>query len=610
MIKIKTIQIERYRSILNLKLEFNYNNNFITICGENNTGKTNTLRAINLFFNPNQYNPQADIPFHKLEGSRGAATAPKISIDFLLSDNDIYRIERSFNLTQLEKTIGKKLKSNIRSRNEDINESEIENLFKKIEFFFIESINISFPKVINSIIEDIYDIEYDKSRFTGLKSELKNSFEKYTQGLLEVLTTLSNEINPLFQEYRENWGVSFDIDTDIKKFRDLISDEIVFFINDGSNQHIEGKGSGLQRLAYILLHHRIIEKTKSKSVIFMIDEPDVYLHQGLQKKLLKHLKKLTEKAQIFVTTHSPVFIDSYTLDNVYLLELEITQKHYKRRNREFNILDTKAVEIDKIDGTRKIRDYLGIEDLDYELLDSYNIIVEGNADKIYIESLCLSFGLPFPKIITANGADNIVKYLDFYQSFYKNKNNKPCLLILLDNDSKGREVFQTIKVAQYRDLQIYKELVPNCLGESNDESNVKTANHDWQIEDFIYPKLLCELVNEILKKKNERNQTNFKYINPNTIERKSRQPAFKERGILYIIEYEKNEKNPDIGQTINFISSKHPSEQVKNSLAILFKESLQGNKKYINLIQEESSNYPTVKEFLIRIINHRNFIQV
>jgi predicted ATP-dependent endonuclease of OLD family len=44
MIQIKTIQIERYRSILNLKLEFNQNNNFITICGENNTGKTNTLR--------------------------------------------------------------------------------------------------------------------------------------------------------------------------------------------------------------------------------------------------------------------------------------------------------------------------------------------------------------------------------------------------------------------------------------------------------------------------------------------------------------------------------------------------------------------------------------
>ncbi len=440
MTKIKSIQIERYRSILNLKLEFNTTNNFITICGENNIGKTNTLRAINLFFNPEKYNPQADIPFHKFEGSRGAAIAPKISIDFFVSDNDIYRIERAFNLTQLERTTGKKLKNNTRSKNEEMNENEIENFLKKIEFFFIESINISFPKVINNIIEDIYDIEYNKSRFSGLKLKLKESFDAYTKGLLEVLNTLSQEINPLFKEYGESWGVGFDIDADIKKFRDLISDEILFFIDDGSNQLIEGKGSGLQRLAYILLHHRIIEKTKSKSVIFIIDEPDVYLHQGLQKKLLTHLKKITEKAQILVTTHSPVFIDSYTLDNVYLLEQEITQKHYQRKNRQFNILDTKAVEIDNIDGTRKIRNYLGIEDLDYELLNTYNLVVEGSSDKIYIENLCLFFGLPVPKIIEANGADNISKYLDFYQSFYQDRNQKPCLLVLLDNDNKGREV--------------------------------------------------------------------------------------------------------------------------------------------------------------------------
>ncbi|PZV21918.1 MAG: hypothetical protein DCF12_21110 [Snowella sp.] len=275
----------------------------------------------------------------------------------------------------------------------------------------------------------------------------------------------------------------------------------IFFINDGSNQNIEGKGSGLQRLAYILLHYRIIEKTKSKSVIFMIDEPDIYLHQDLQKKLLRPLKKLTEKAQIFVTTHSPAFIDSYTLDNVYLLELKITQTYYKRRNREFNILETKAVEIDSTNGTRKIRNYLGIEDLDYELLDSYNVIVEGSSDKFYIENLCHFFGLTVPKIINANGADNIIKYLDFYQSFYQNRNNKPCLLVLLDNNNKGREIYLKIKPSRYSKLGIHKQLLPNFMGETHDDLNIKYASCDWQVEDFVYPSVLCELVNIILKKR-------------------------------------------------------------------------------------------------------------
>jgi len=50
MIKIKKVHIKRFRSIMDLKLEINQDNNFISICGENNAGKTNTFRAINILF--------------------------------------------------------------------------------------------------------------------------------------------------------------------------------------------------------------------------------------------------------------------------------------------------------------------------------------------------------------------------------------------------------------------------------------------------------------------------------------------------------------------------------------------------------------------------------
>lgn len=71
MVKMQKIHIKRYRSILDLTINVNTNNNFITICGENNTGKTNILRAIDLFFNSEKYEPSKDVPHHKLEGSRG-----------------------------------------------------------------------------------------------------------------------------------------------------------------------------------------------------------------------------------------------------------------------------------------------------------------------------------------------------------------------------------------------------------------------------------------------------------------------------------------------------------------------------------------------------------
>ena len=50
MIKIVGIQINRYRSILSLDFDVVSDSNLVSICGKNNVGKTNTLKAIRLFF--------------------------------------------------------------------------------------------------------------------------------------------------------------------------------------------------------------------------------------------------------------------------------------------------------------------------------------------------------------------------------------------------------------------------------------------------------------------------------------------------------------------------------------------------------------------------------
>ena len=593
MIKIHKIHIKRYRSIIDLELVIDDQNNFITICGENNTGKTNSLKAVDLFFNPDKYVPEQDIPHHKFEGSRGGATCPEISIEFLLENNDIYRITKKFDLKKPVSVEGKKLKvKEIRSKQEPLTETEIKSLFKKISFFFIESINISFPDVINNLMDDLYDIEYEKARFSGLKSDLKVSFDKYTSGLLDVLNKLSTDINPLFQEYQENWGIGFDLETDVKKFRDLITNEIIFYINDGSNTYIEGKGSGLQRLAYILLHSRIIDKIKSKSIFLLIDEPDVYLHQGLQKKLYKHLLDISKNSQVVITTHSPVFINSYSLENVFLLDLDKTEKTYKRRGKTYTILSTTNININQNNGSKKIKSYLGIEESDYDLLENYNLIVEGETDKFYLEELLKFFNLPIPNVIPAHGADNIIKYIEFYNSYYQNNSNnpnKPKILILLDNDAKGRDIFLKIDKDKnkYSFLEIDLKLVPNFLGETPQKIDLK-INTDHQIEDFLYPKLLCELVNRLLKK------GSYNTINIKNIDRKIKTSAFKDRGILNLIETEKNEKNPNNGQKINFTSSN--SERVKKGLSNLFK--IQGDKKIIEIIKQENEEHPHVKEFL------------
>lgn len=94
MIKIIHAEINRFRSIMSLELDFENDYNLVTICGKNNVGKTNVLRAINIFFNPDDYEPQTDMPVFKV-ATGGTTTHPKIVIQFLDDvSSTIYSIEK------------------------------------------------------------------------------------------------------------------------------------------------------------------------------------------------------------------------------------------------------------------------------------------------------------------------------------------------------------------------------------------------------------------------------------------------------------------------------------------------------------------------------------
>ena len=590
--KIRAIQIKRFRSILNLKLELDSLEHIATICGANNAGKTNVLRAINLFFNSEDYKASEDAPNHKFNGSRGGKVYPEISVDFE-DNNTVYRIIKAFNIEGVSKVTGEKILS--KNEKQSLDSSSIDSLLNKISFFYIPSINISFPDLINSLIEEIYDLEYSNSRFSGLKSELKTSFDNYVNGLVDILNSLAEEINPTFQEFNENWEVGFEYVSDIKKFRDLISNDVDFFFNDKSNRNIEAKGSGLQRLGFILMHSRILSKIKTKQPILLIDEPDIYLHQGLQKKLKTHLENLCPKSQIIITSHSPMFIDSYNLRNTFLLDLDIGEEtFYKRANKSFHTLNTCLVDIEQSTGNQKIREYLGIELDEYELISEYNIIVEGDSDKKFIEETSNFFSITPPNIIPTHGVTKYQKYLEFYNSFYDNKPQKPEIRLIFDNDTSGREeykkVFKKVQDEKYQNLIVTCEFIPNYLGEKpmHDKVMNNQVNSNYEIEDFIYPELLVDLANVILSKKS------FNKVYWRDISKRLNANAHKNKGILYNFDEIKNDRNPDNGHFIDFAG-----EHVKKEIAKSYK--LEGSKKLSKDIINYDIKYPNVKKYLLDI---------
>lgn len=597
MLKIADLEISCFRSILNLKLCIESEPNLISICGENNVGKTNTLRAINLFFNPEDYEISMDRPTLK-QAQGGARIDPKITVTLCDDENDEYfQITRDFkyyniqnekflsgvSFTKRGTLINKKSKKTMTF-------AEIKSKLELIEFRYIESINIDIPDLIEKLTNDAIDVEYEQSRMTKSKQELKNAYVKYITGLQEILDVFSNDISRIFNEFKSNWNVTFKVPSSADTFRDLISDDVELLIDDKGCRGIEQKGSGLQRLAVILLNFEILKRIKhKKSYILCVDEPDIFLHDGLQKKLMEFFKESSDKMQIFYTTHSKNFINQYSMKNIILLGSKHYPQHSARKKRYIDVVETIFIDISTNDGYDQICEHLGIEQNTYNVLKKNNILVEGGCDKKYLEQLGDYFGFKKPNIISADGVTNVEKYLDFYNSYYKDNTTayKPCVKVLFDNDLAGRDVYCKIK----KDKYTYINVCPVLLCNFNNTSTNNTCNHE--IEDYVYPEIICYLVNKLLQKKS------FNTIDIGKVTEKIIKPAYQNNGILYTIEYEKNEQNQEEGHKISFVSAKKATNDIKNGLAGMF--NIPGDRAIIELLEQCDRKYPYVKNFLKEI---------
>lgn len=597
MLRIVNCSINRYRSILSMTMEIANDLNLIAICGQNNVGKTNTLRAINLFFYPETYAPEIDMPKIK-HATGGQSIHPKIELTFWDDQNDSYyticRDMKSYSdsLPDLSlsgtsfKIDGKKKKD---KKNLDL--VEIKAILEQIEFVYIESINTFIPELIGKITEGIINVEYDKARFSQSRKALKEAYDTYVDGLSAILGTFANDISNTFKYFRENWKVEFIVPKNSETFRDLISEDVRLSLDDNGSIGVLDKGAGLQRLATILLNFEMLSRVnRNKSIFVCIDEPDAYLHEGLQRKLKTLFDEKSSSMQLFFTTHSKVFINEYSMRNVFLLDSKHYEQYSTRKKKNINVIETFLVDINDQDGYDQICSHLGIEPVTFELLNPNNFLVEGNCDKKYLTQLINYFGFECPNIESLNGADNALKYLEFYNSYYHNTSSpyKPKIKVIFDNDSKGREAYNRVKAITFSHIDVSVVLLQNHNNDANTATERNTTNNE--IEDFMYPEIMVYLINALLDKKH------MSKINSKTVCRKIHTKSFSAQGILELCEHEKNCANPDNGNEIPFTSSGAATNRAKEGLAGLF--NLQANKKLLTLLGECDARYPSVKAIL------------
>ncbi len=98
----------------------------------------------------------------------------------------------------------------------------------------------------------------------------------------------------------------------VPEVSDFLLNNFVIHLDDGVKTPVTGKGHGAQRaIIWALLRYFLdnLKADSTKSTIFLVEEPELYLHPQAQRVMLKTLKELAERGQVIYSSHSPVFVD-------------------------------------------------------------------------------------------------------------------------------------------------------------------------------------------------------------------------------------------------------------------------------------------------------------
>ena len=330
---------------------FDFNDDVNILVGDNESGKSTILEAIEMVLNNRLYNQSVGKVLSTdlfntrcvrefLDGDKNSASLPEIIIEAYFENTEEFAEEN-------------KLRGNVNSESVDTTgvclkigfDSELKESYEAflianpnlitlpIEFYKIEWYDFSWKPV------QYYDTKFmciciDPTRIHPTYG--RTQYIRNTLGVLgaENLNTLNLSFRQLKAHFSEKSEVKaindqLDIDDNVtEKDLTVIADiastnawerNLQLAINDVRFEHV-GKGEQTQVLLMLALN------SKLKDVPFvLIEEPENHLSHINLVKLINRIEKKSKGKQLFITTHS-----SYVLNKLSMSKVSVLGDGYKR----------------------------------------------------------------------------------------------------------------------------------------------------------------------------------------------------------------------------------------------------------------------------------------
>lgn len=362
--KIKNIHLKNFRSFEDCLIEFE--DFYTAICGKNNSGKSNIIRAIlNVLERPmptrNRLNFNSDFPVWKSKsGKENIELTVRIQLDSISDiglikflqvflqdkseENQVIKVDDI--LLAIKITIGanpKENKTEISVNDKSVDDSyKIGEILRRIHFaqviVFHNSTqpNTPYRRTSHGQLENLSVKTKDsiENKVTQINKELSKAIQKHKSELQELIGRLQEKYEV---------GLSFSgFDMDFER--------IPYEISLGEKNYelpLEDWGSGTKNRTLILssifnAKNLIDQDEESNKItpIVIIEEPESFLHPSAQSEFGRILQDLSKELeiQVIATTHSPYLLSHHNPKSNILVKRN-TQKNKIRESIIENVED-------------------------------------------------------------------------------------------------------------------------------------------------------------------------------------------------------------------------------------------------------------------------------
>lgn len=456
---IRSIHIENFRSIKSIDADLTQLAIFV---GRNDCGKSNILRALNLFFN-NETNPGVEFAFfedYNFFAPVRARKAKEVVVRIEIALPETYHATNGQVIIWTKRWREDGLWSEeydyhgqritLNRRNQEVREnvkipekSNVHALLRKIEFEYVPAIKDS------DYFDDL------RGRIYGIISDVA------ARTFHESSAAFEQSIGDHLNELTASISASLGFDTRLALPRDLYHIfERLDFLSGEKSVSLANRGDGI-KARHIPLILRFMAEKKAElqrrggapiSSIWAYEEPENNLEIGSAVQLADELYKLTgsRTAQILLTTHSPAFYDlGQREDDVTLLfvtratdvEGTVTRTDTKGIDESLGTLAMLAPRISEMVAQVRQQEEAKATALRMAEENCPRIFVEGESDKVV-----LSRGLElfFPAAVgqvrfetKRNGAGHgyVIDMLNGWRSQHKHHPDRPKAAGIVDGDA-------------------------------------------------------------------------------------------------------------------------------------------------------------------------------